>query len=340
MAKSQTPKLFIQSNDPDQMGSQRWQGGIGTIVKSVFAPGMFSKESGKHALFRFLTIREEDGTEHTNRYLRGWFGNTDKEGKKRVGLNMYPSKDGKSIAGPTDKDFEELLEEYAELAKGKGEDNTIPQIPEEELHLYEGVFTVSIEETRANNVDDKQLLGKIKELTRTDPADPNSSPLNFDDRSDSLCGLKFQWDLLDQQFTFKKKEGEKENDYKVLIPTHYFGMDEEWEAEHAANGKTKEKSTTAKQSAKQTASAEEVEPESDESAEGPDEFESDLEMKIRSFLVKNKSKSITHKDISTHVANSYPDKEDKKRAIATVNIKWMTDTDNRPWKFEDGLFSA
>lgn len=333
MAKSQATqpiKFYIQSNDPDQMGSQRWQGGIGTIVKSVFAPGMFSKESGKHALFRFVTIREEDGVEHTNRYLRGWFGNTDKEGKKRVGLNMYPSKDGQSIAGPLDKDFEELLEEYAELARGKGEDNTIPQIPEEELPLYEGVFTVSLEETRANNVDDKQLLGKIKELTRTDPADPDSSPLNFDDRSDALCGLKFQWDLLDQQFTFKKKEGEKENDYKVLIPTHYFGMDEEWEVERAANGKTKEKPTAV--SAK---FADEPEAETAE----PDEFESDLEVKIRSFLVKTK-KPVTQKDISTHVANSYKEMNDKKRAIGTVNIKWLTDTSNRPWNFEDGMFSA
>lgn len=344
MAKTGTkekPKFFIHSNDPDQMGSQRWQGGIATIVKSVFAPGMFSKETGKHALFRFLTLQEEDGVEHQVRYLRGWFGNTEKEGKKRVGLNMYPSKDGESIAGPEDKDFEELLSEYAELAAGKGADNMIPSIPESEQHLYEGVFSVSLEETRVGNVDDRQFMASVKEKTLKDPADPNSSPFNFDDRSDALCGHKFQWDLLDQQYTFTKKDGEQKNDFKVLIPTHYFGLDEEWEAEHKANGKTKERSTTTN-TRTVAASTDEEEPEieTDDSTSEQDPFENDVEAKIVAFLTRVK-KPVSKKDVSTNIMNAYKTPEEKKAAIALCgNNRWMTDTVNRPWSYEDGQFSA
>lgn len=330
--QKEMPKFFIHSNDPDQMGSQRWQGGIGTIVKSVFAPGMFSKESGKHALFRHLTIREEDGVEHNVRYLRGWFGNTEKEGKKRVGLNMYPSKDGLTIAGPSDKDFEDMLSEYAELAAGKV-DNMIPTIPEDELSLYEGYYTISLEEIKVSNVDDKQFMACVKEKTLTDPADPNSSPFNFDERSDALCGHKFQWDLLDQQYTFTKKDGEKANDFKLLLPTHYFGLDEEWEAEHKANGKTKEKKANSKaeEELEQSETNESNEPEADE-------FENDVEGRIVAFLVKAK-KPLTQRDISTHIANSFKDVDERKRAIGTVNMKWLVD-DSRPWKFEDGKFQV
>lgn len=332
-------KFFIQSNDPDMMGSQRWQGGIGTIIKSVFAPGMFSKESGKHALFRFLTIKEEDGVEHSVRYLRGWFGNTEKEGKKRIGLNMYPSKDGKTIAGPTDKSLEELLEEYAELAKGKGEDNTIPSIPEDELPFYEGVYTISMEETKAGNVDDKQLLGKIKELTLADPADPKSSPFDLDGRSDVLCGLKFQWDLLDQQYSFTPKDGGEKKEFRVLIPTHFFGMDEEWEVEHKANGKTKEKSTTSVRAVSSEDSGGESETEQvSEQEQNP--FENNVEGVVVAFLTKV-GKPVSKKDISTHVMNQYKTPDERKQAIALCgNNKWMTDTVNRPWGYENGQFSA
>lgn len=331
MAKSQsTPepiKLHIQSNDPDQMGFDRWSGGVGTIVKSVFAPAMFSRESGKHALFHLLTIQEEDGTEHSARYLRGFFGNKEKEGKKSIGKNSYPVREDRTIAGPPGKSLEELLEEYAELARGKGEDNTIPQIPEDEQHLYEGVYVGTLEAgVKGQNNDDKQLMAKIKELTRTDPADPNSSPFNGDERSDALCGHKFQWDLIAQQYPFKQREGEQKSDYPVLIPTHYFGMDEEWEAEHKANGKTKEKQTEKKITA----------PVEVEDATEEDPFENDVEGRIVSLLVKGKP--VTHKQISTFVANSFTDMEERGKGIATCNIKWLVDP-ARPWKYENGQFS-
>jgi hypothetical protein len=334
MAKSQaqsasTVKLFIHSNDPDQMGFDRWSGGIGTIIKSVFAPAMFSRDSGKHGLFHLLTIQEEDGVEHIARYMRGFFGNTEKDGKKSIGRNSYPVREDGTIAGPLDKSLEELLEEYAQLAKGKDENNTIPQIPEEEQHLYEGVFVGSLEENiKDSNTDDKQLMGKIKELTRTDPADPESSPFTGAERSDAICGLKFQWELLDQQYPFKAREGEAKSEFKLLIPTQYFGMDEEWEAHNKANGKTKEK-TTVKAEANEDETATETE---------ADDFENDVEGRIVAFLVKTK-KPLTHKDISTHIANAFKSPEERKKAIGVVNIKWLVD-ENRPWTYENGMFQA
>lgn len=336
MAKQEKemPKFFIHSNDPDQMGFEKWSGGIGHIVKSVFAPAMFSRDSGKHALFHLLVIQEEDGTEHNARYLRGWFGNTDKEGKKSIGKNTYPVKADGTIAGPENKSLEELLEEYAQLAKGKDENNTIPTIPEEEQELYEGIFVGSLEDgVKDQNTDDKQLMSKIKELTRKDPADPESSPFNWSDPSTAICGHKFQWDWLPQQYPFKAREGAEKKDYQVLIPTAYFGMDEEWEAENKANGKTKERTAASKTEETETPSApdEGNEPEADE-------FENDVEGRIVSFLVKTK-KPVTHKDISTHIANSFTDTNDRKKAIGTVNIKWLV-SDARPWTYENGKFSA
>lgn len=333
--KQATPavKFYIQSNDPDTMGSQSWQGGIGTIVKSVFAPGMFSKESGKHVLFRYITIREEDGIEHTVRYLRGWFSYKDKEGKKRIGLNMYPSRDGVMIAGPEGKTLEELLEEYSELAAGKGADNTIPSIPEEEQPLYEGVYVVSMEETKAGNVDDKQLLAKIREKTLTDPTDPTSCPFDLNGRSDVLCGMKFQWDRMEQEFSFTPKEGQEKKEFKILLPTHYFGMDEEWEAEDKVNGKTKEKKTT-------TTKAASDEPEADESESTPNPLEDAVEEKIRSFLVRNKGKQLVKKDLTTYIANVFPADQRKEVLAIAGNNAWLTDTISRPWSYEDGKFSA
>lgn len=326
-------KLYVQSNDPDTFGPLTWQGGIGTVVKSVYAPAMFSRESGKHALFHLVTIREEDGTEHLARYLRGFFGNTDKkpDSKKFIGNNTYPSKDRKWIAGPAGKTTEELLEEYADLAKGKDESG-IPSIPEDEIEDYEGYYVVSMAETRGGNNDDRQLLNKVKAITQTDPADPSTSTVSFEEDSRFLCGHKFLWDRLPQEFTFKQKEGQEKRDYKILIPTQYFGLDEEWEAESQANGKTKEK-----KEAKPTTDTEEVEQSTDESEE--DSFAEDLTMKIRSFLVKNKAKGpLDKKTVSTFVVNAYPEPEQKKMAIALWgNLKWSTHED-RPWTYEDGAW--
>lgn len=336
MAKTQAPmpKLHIQSNDPDQMGFDRWSGGIGTIVESYFAPSMFSRETGKHALFHHLIIREEDETEHTQRYLRGFFGNTDKEGKKSIGRNTYPVREDGTIAGPLDKSFEELLEEYAELAKGKDENNSIPSIPEEEQPLYRGVFAGTMDAgIKGQNNDDKQLMSKIKELTRTDPADPDTSLFKGDERSDAICGHKFQWDLIAQQYPFKSKDGEKKSDFEVLIPTHYFGVDEDWEAEHKANGKTKKETATLSKATEES----ETEPE-DETEPNP--LEGEVEEKIRSFLVKNKGKQLVKKDLTTHVANAFPPEKRKEVLSIAGDNSWITDNINRPWTYADGKFTA
>jgi hypothetical protein len=325
----ETEKWFIQSNHPDDFGPTIWQGGIGTVVKSVYAPCMFSKKSGKHGLFHFVTIQEEDGATHVIRYQRGWFGNTEPKptDKKFKGLNVYPSKTGHSIAGPSGKTTEELMELYIELANGdvKLEDN--------ELEDFEGWFVISKAETKGGNNDDRQLLDAVRAKTQTDPADPTSSTVSFDEDSRFLCGHKFQWDRIPQEYSFTK-EGEEAKEYKILIPTAYFGVDEEWEAEHSTNGKTKQKETQKSTAAK----SDETENETEE--DETNEFADSIEVKVLSLLKKNKGKKLDKKAISTHILNLMETPDDKKSALNYVgSVKWMAD-DSRPWNYEDGSFSV
>lgn len=318
-------KWFVQSNNPDDFGPVAWQGGIATVVKSVYAPDMFGKKSGKYGLFHILTLREEDGTEHTSRYLRGYFNNTDpKPGDKRYkGFNVYPSKTSTSIAGPEDKSLEELMEMYAELGNGD------LKLEEGEVVDFEGYFAISMAETRGGNNDDRQLLDKVREKTKKEGEE--NSAVSFDQDSRFLCGHKFHWDRLPQTYPFKAKEGEEAKEFKILIPSAYFGIDEEWEAENKSSANSK--SSGSKEESKP------VESETPESEE-TNEFADNIELKILQFLKKNKGKEIDKKQISTHVLGLFSDVDDRKSALNYCgNNKWMV-SDDRPWSYEDGKFKA
>lgn len=320
-------KWFVQSNNPDDFGPVAWQGGIATVVKSVYAPDMFSQKSGKYGLFHILTLREENGAEHTSRYLRGYFAGTDPKptDKRYKGNNVYPSKTMTSIAGPEDKSLEELMEMYAELGNGD------LKLEEGEVVDFEGYFAISMAETRGGNNDDRQLLDAVRKHT-TKEGEENSA-INFDQDSRFLEGHKFHWDRLPQAYPFKTKEGEEAKEYKGLFPTAYFGIDEEWEAENKSSKSSMASSSSSKEESKP---AESPSPESEET----NEFADDIEMKILALLKKNKGKEIDKKQISTHVLGLFSDADDKKSALNYCgNNKWMV-SDDRPWTYEDGKFKA
>ena len=316
-------KWFVQSNDPRDFGPVAWQGGIATVIKSVYAPDMWSEKSGKYGLFHILTLREEDGTEHKARYARGYFANTDPKpsDKKYKGYNVYPSKSGKSIAGPEDKSLEELMELYKDLGNGD------LKLDDGEEVEYEGYFAISMAETRGGNNDDRQLLDAVRKHT-TKEGEENSA-INFNQDSRFLEGHQFYWDRLPQAYPFKTKDGEEAKEYKGLYPTKYFGIDEEWQAENKS-------SSTSSTSEKKSAASETETPESEET----NEFADDIEMKVLGFLKKNKGKDIDKKAISTHVLGLFTVGDDRKSALNYVgNNKWMVD-DARPWTYDDGKFKA
>jgi hypothetical protein len=309
MAKTQKeqPKFNVMSTHPDDFGSSRPDNFIATVLDELFAlrPSSRKKEGQpfpSHHLYVNLTFEMEDGSE----YKESVFVTTILDMNDPSKINYAPSPDQAHLAGPDDAntvdDYIALATGQAEIEDGKEDEYQGPycvgygtKIPQGACWQLHETFKVRLEED-----------GQDTEFLRTQ-------------RSDVMKGYKLQFARLDQDPKIKRspKEGEKDQNFKVLSVVDI--VESPKKSKKASKEETK--STTSKTTKK-------------DSAKDDDDIESLVENAVLALLPEDNS-SVTKKSILPEVLNALGDQ--KGQGIKLMNnMKWLNSTD-RPWfSNEDG----
>lgn len=339
-SQSQEPEiqLYTHSMHPDSFGSAGFQGGIATMTNTHLRPWCSpNSETGKHMLFAFSTLITEDGEQYEVKWQFGWFG---EQKPSKIGQNWYPSKDGRSVAGPDNLSIEEITEEYATLAAG----GTGVKIKEGDEHLYEGPIPVNFSRNpppfpRKEWAQFVVSVTQIPELQ--DPKDPKVCTFPFSDDGSVACfdGHKFMFDRADKLYKSKNEKG----DFKVIIPTQYFGLDEEAlananDGDGAENEEVKPKRGVGKPKVEESEEEEETTADNDTDDNDEDALALAVENSVVAILRKQ-SGPVPKRTVTALLIEEYADDVKTQKAVEKLwNSAWAID-EERKYKVKSGLFS-
>lgn len=329
-------------------GGKRWEGGIGTVTRSVYSPWHYpAPDIVKYQLFALVTFTDEAGDDHEVPYQAGFFGDDD------ILNNAYPSRDGVTPAGPEGMDLEVLLDKYAGLAAGTD------SLTEEELPDYQGPYVVFPKDPenpdrpcpKLPKKDWAQFISAVEGLPEFQNEDGTSS-FPKTTAADCVVGYKFDTAYFKQANKSKNAKGT----YEVLVPVASFGLDEEFAAEQeeeTPKSKTTSKGSTgtgkpgvkpATSKSRTAPVAEETEEEEIEETEeeteegGEDEIFSLVEGAIFKVL-KELGRPALKKDFYAKTMKLLPQKSQVDAVDVLNNTKWLT-SGERLWTFKNGQFSV